>query len=100
MRSIEAVNDEGSSEERRICLPISQNQEKTPICLSTNSMGMDAQESSLEAIQLVYEKSTKPKQQVGQNIGNVRVLLNTNIMRNSLESTNNQKCCICLQQHQ
>ena len=100
MRSIQAVNGEGSSEKHRIFLPISQNQEQTPIYLPTNSMGMDAKESSSDEIQLVYEKSTKPKQQVGQNIGNVRVLLNTNIMRNSLESTNNQKCCNCLQHHQ
>ena len=100
MRSIQDVNGEGSSEKHRIFLPISQNQEQTPIYLPTNSMGIDAQESSSDEIQLVHEKSTKPKQQVGQNIGNVRVLLNTNIMRNSLESTNNQKCCNCLQQHQ
>jgi hypothetical protein len=85
MRSIEAVNDEGSSEKHRICLPISQNQEQTTIYLPTNSMGMDAQESSLDEIQLVYEESTKPEHQISQNIGNVRVLLNTNIMRDSNE---------------
>jgi len=85
MRSIETVNDEGSSEEHRICLPTSQNQEQTPIYLPTNSMGRDFQESSLDEIQLVYEESTKPEHQISQNIGNVRVLLNTNIMRDSNE---------------
>ena len=85
MRSIEAVNDEGSSEKHRICLPISQNQEQTTIYLPTNSMGMDAKESSSDEIQLVYEESTKPEHQISQNIGNVRVLLNTNIMRDSNE---------------
>ncbi len=80
MRSIGAVNDEGSSEERRICLPISQNQEKTPICLSTNSMGMDVQESYLEEMQLVYEEFTKQVHQIDENIETVRVLFNTNII--------------------
>ena len=85
MRSIGAVNDEGSSEEHRICLPISQNQEETPIYLPTNSMGIDFQESSSDEIQLDYEKFTKQVHQIGENIGNVRVLLNTNIMRDSNE---------------
>ena len=94
------MNDEGLSEERRICLPISQNQEKTPICLSTNSMGMDAQESSSDEIQLVYEKLIKPVHQIRKNIETVRVLFNTNIIINALESINNKKCCINWQQHQ
>ena len=94
------MNDEGSSEERRICLPISQNQEKTPICLSTNSMGMDAQESSSDEIQLVYEKLIKPVHQIRKNIETVRVLFNTNTIINALESINNKKCCINWQQHQ
>ena len=85
MRSIGAVNDEGSSEEHRICLPTSQNQEQTPIYLSTNSMGIDAQESSSDEIQMAYEKSTEPEHQISQNIGNVRVLFNTNIIRDSNE---------------
>jgi hypothetical protein len=72
------VNDEGSSEEHRICLPISQNQEETPIYLPSNSMGIDAQESSSDEIQLVYEKFTEPEHQISQNIRNVRVLFNTN----------------------
>ena len=78
MRSIEAVNGEGSSEKHRIFLPISQNQEQTTIYLPTNSMGIDAQESSSDEIQLVYEKSTEPEHQISQNIRNVRVLFNTN----------------------
>ena len=94
------MNDEGSSEERRICLPISQNQEKTPICLSTNSMGMDVQESYLEEMQLVYEEFTKQVHQIDENIETVRVLFNTNIIINALESINNKKCCINWQQHQ
>ena len=77
-RSIEAVNGEGSSEEHRICLPISQNQEETTIYLPSYSMGIDAQESSSDEIQLVYEKSTEPEHQISQNIRNVRVLFNTN----------------------
>jgi hypothetical protein len=72
------VNGEGSSEEHRICLPISQNQEETPIYLPSNSMGIDAQESSSDEIQLVYEKFTEPEHQISQNIRNVRVLFNTN----------------------
>ena len=63
-RSIEAVNDEGSTEGPRIRLPISQNQEKTPIYLLTNSMGIYAQESSSDEIQLVYEKSSKQEHQI------------------------------------
>ncbi len=50
-----------------------------------NSMGIDAQESSSDEIQLVYEKSTEPKHQISQNIRNVRVLFNTNIIRDSNE---------------
>ncbi len=78
MRSIEAVNDERSSEEPRICLPISQNQEQTPICVLTNSIGIDIPKSSLEEIQLIHEKS--PEHQIGQNIETVRLLFNTNTM--------------------
>ena len=100
MRSIGAVNDEGSSEEHRICLPISQNQEETPIYLPTNSMGIDFQESSSDEIQLDYEKFTKQVHHVGENIGTVRVFVNTNIMKNAFESINNKKCCINWQQHQ
>ena len=80
MRSIEAVSDERSSEEPRICLPISQNQEQTPICVLTNSIGIDIQKSSLEEIQLIHEKSTLPEHQIGQNIETVRLLFNTNTM--------------------
>ena len=94
------MNDERSSEEHKICLPISQNQEKTPICLSTNSMGMDAQESSSDEIQLVYEKLIKPVHQIRKNIETVRVLFNTNAVINALELINNKKCCINWQQHQ
>ena len=43
MRSIEAVNEEGTYEEHRICLPISQNQEQTPIYLATYSKGIYTQ---------------------------------------------------------
>ena len=100
IRSIEAVNDEGSSEEHRICLPNYQNQEQTPIYLPTNSMGIDFQESSSDEIQLDYEKFTKQVHQIGENIGTVRVFVNTNIMKNAFESINNKKCCINWQQHQ
>ena len=95
MRSIEAVSDERSSEEPRICLPISQNQEQTPICVLTNSIGTDIQESSLEEIQLVHEKSYMPEHQVSQNIETVRVLFDKNRKRNA----NNLKCCVYWQQH-
>jgi len=80
IRSSEAANEykEESPEEPRICLPISQNQEQTPIYLRTNSIGIDAQESSSEETQLVNEISTKPEHQIGQNIESVRVLFNTN----------------------
>ena len=77
IRSIEAVNEEGTSEEHKICLPISQTQQ-TPIYLSSHSIGIDAQESSSEETQLVNEISTKPEHQIGQNIESVRVLFNTN----------------------
>ena len=59
---------------------LSQNQEQTPIYLLTNSIGTDIQESSLEEIQLVHEKSTMLEHQIGQNIETVRVLFNTNTM--------------------
>ena len=95
MRSIEAVSDERSSEEPRICLPIFQNQEQTPICVLTNSIGIDIQESSLEEIHLIHEKSTMPEHQVSQNIETVRVLFDKNRKRNA----NNLKCCVYWQQH-
>ena len=63
-------------------------------------MGMDAQESSSDEIQLVYEKLIKPVHQIRKNIETVRVLFNTNIIINALESINNKKCCINWQQHQ
>ena len=74
---------------------LSQNQEQTPIYLLTNSIGTDIQESSLEEIQLVHEKSYMPEHQVSQNIETVRVLFDKNRKRNA----NNLKCCVYWQQH-
>ncbi len=67
---------------------LSQNQEQTPIYLLTNSIGTDIQESSLEDIQLIREKSTMPEHQVGQNIETVRVLFDKK------RNANNLKCCV------
>jgi hypothetical protein len=74
-RSIEDVIDLGSSEEPRILLPISQNKKQSPIYLTNDSIGIDAEESYLEEIQLVYEESNKQVPQIRQNIETVRVLL-------------------------
>jgi len=70
------VNEEGTSEEHRISLPISQTQEQTPIYLPTHSIGMDAQES-VHQISLKIEK--------------VRISFITNTIRNDIESINNKK---------
>ena len=76
--SYEEHSEMRSTEEPRICLPISQTQEQIPIYLPTNSIGMDAQESSSDEIQLVYEKSNNPVHQISQNIETVSVFSNMN----------------------
>ena len=78
------MNEEGTSEEHKLCLPISQTQQ-TPIYLSSHSIGIDAQES-VHQISLKMEK--------------VRISFIKNTIRNDIESINNKKCCICFQQHQ
>jgi hypothetical protein len=88
--SYEEHSEMRSTEEPRICLPISQTQEQTPIYLPTNSIGMDAQESSSDEIQLVYEKSNNPVHQISQNIETVSVFSNMNtIIRSVVFTCNN-----------
>ncbi len=88
--SYEEHSEMRSTEEPRICLPISQTQEQIPIYLPTNSIGMDAQESSSDEIQLVYEKSNNPVHQISQNIETVSVFSNMNsIIRSVVFTCNN-----------
>ena len=88
--SYEEHSEMRSTEEPRICLPISQTQEQIPIYLPTNSIGMDAQESSSDDIQLVYEKSNNPVHQISQNIETVSVFSNMNtIIRSVVFTCNN-----------